>query len=73
MNPPPKLTDQEKRSIATYFRSSSQDQSIENNTKIILTHILKHLNVKKSSNYPSAHTVTPAKIVALKVYSNELK
>ena len=41
VNTPPKLTDQEKRSIATSFGYSYQDQSIENNSKRILTHLLK--------------------------------
>ena len=73
MNPPPKLTDQEKRSIETYFGYSSQDKSIEDNTKRILTHILKHWNVNKEVTHPSAHAMAPAESVALKVYSIELK
>ena len=44
VNPPPKLTDQENHSIANSFGYSSQDLSIENNTKIILTHVLKRFN-----------------------------
>ena len=44
VNPPPKLTDQEKRSIVVSFGSSPQDQSIENNKKRIMTHVLKHWN-----------------------------
>ena len=44
VNPPPKLTDQEKRSIATSFRSSSQYQCIEINTGIILTYVLNIWN-----------------------------
>ena len=38
VNPPPKLTDQERRSIATYFLTISHYQSIEKNTKRIMTH-----------------------------------
>ena len=68
VNPSPKLIDQENRSIATSFCSSSQDQSIENNTKIILNHILKRWNENKSSTNPSTHALTPAEIVALKLY-----
>ena len=44
VNTSPKLTDQEKRSIATSFGSSSQYQYIETNTKRILTHELKICN-----------------------------
>ena len=44
VNPPPKLTDQEKRIIATYFESSFQDQFIETNTRRILTRVLKRWN-----------------------------
>ena len=40
-NPPPKLTDQENLSIVNSFWSSSQYQSIENNTKRNLTRISK--------------------------------
>ena len=73
MNPPPNLTDQENRSIETYFGYSYQDKSIEDNTKRILTHILKHWNVNKEVTRPSAHAMAPAESVALKVYSIELK
>ena len=73
MNPPPKLTDQEKHSIVTYFGSSSQDQSVENSTKIIMNHLLKRRNGKKSSTHPSAHAMTPTKILAVKVYSIGIK
>ena len=41
VNTSPKLTDQEKRSIATSFESPSRAQCIETNTEIILTHFLK--------------------------------
>ena len=44
VNPSPKLTDQENHNNATDFGSSSQDQSIENNTKRILTHVLNSWN-----------------------------
>ena len=73
VNPPPKVTDQEKRSIATLFGSFYQYQSIENNTKRILNHILNSWNENKSSTHWSEHETTPAEIVALKVYSIELK
>ena len=42
VNPSPKLIDQENLSIATSFGSSSQYQCVETNTKIIMTHVLKH-------------------------------
>ena len=73
VNLPPKLTGQEKRSIMTYFGYSSQDQSIENNTKIIMTHILNRLNGNNSSTHPSTHTMSPSESVSLKVYYIELK
>ena len=73
MNPSPKLTDKEKRSIATYFVSSPQDKCIENNAKIIMTLVLKRWNENKSSSHPSIYTLTPAETVALKIYSIELK
>ena len=46
--PSTKITDLEKKIIATYFMPFSQEQSIENNSKIILTHLLKHWNKNKS-------------------------
>ena len=47
VNTPPKLPDKEKRSITTSFFDYFQYQSIEKNTKRILTHILKRFNGKK--------------------------
>ena len=73
VNTPPKLTDQEKRRIVTYFGSSYQEQSIENNSKIILDHLLKRLNVNKSSAPPSRDALKPAELVILRLYSIELK
>ena len=57
----------------TYLGSSSQDQSIENNSKIILTRILKRWNGNKSSDHPSTHALKYSELVALKVDSNALK
>ena len=62
VNTPPKLTDQEKRSIETPFGYSSKYQSIDNNAKIITTNILKSWNGNKSSTYPSAHAIIPEKL-----------
>ena len=73
MNPSPKLTDKEKRIVATSFGYSSQDQCIETNTKRILNHVLKHWNEKKSIVHPSKFALSPAKTVALKIYSIELR
>ena len=73
MNPSLKVTDKEKRSIATSFGSSSQDQGIENNAKIILTHILIRWNENKSSAHPSTCGFTSAETVAMKIYYIELK
>ena len=56
-----------------FFLPISQDQSIENNTKRILTHILKRWDGNNSSAPPSADTITPTEVVALNVYSVELK
>ena len=55
------------------FGYSFQYQSIENNKKRILTHILKRWYRNKSSAHPSAHAITPDEVVALKVYDIELK
>ena len=55
VNPPPNLTDQGNCSIATSFESSSQDKIIENNTKIILTHVLKRCNENRLGAHPSTH------------------
>ena len=73
MNPYPKLTDQEKKSVMNSFDSSSQDQCIETNTKIILTHVLMCWNEDKSNTHPSTCALTTAENVALKIYSTELK
>ena len=56
-----------------YFGSSSQDQCMETNTKIILTNVLKRWNENKSISHPSTCALTPAENVALKIYSIEIK
>ena len=38
-----------------------------------MTHDLKHLNENKSIALPSTHELIPAELIALKVYSIELK
>ena len=73
VNTSPKLTDQGKCSIETYFGSSSQDQCIETNTKRILTCVLNSWNENKSIAHPSTYAFTPSETVALKIYSIELK
>ena len=65
MNPSPKLTDQENRSIG----SSSQYQGIETNAKIILTRVLKHQNENKTSAHPITSALTSAETVDMKIYS----
>ena len=54
VNPPSELTDKGKRNIATSFGYYYQYQSIENNTKTILTHVLKCWN-KKSQVHTQVH------------------
>ena len=73
MTPSPKLTDQEKKYVRNSFDASSQDHCIENNSKRILTHVLRRWDVNKSNANPSTSTLTPAETVALKIYSIELK
>ena len=68
MNPPPNLTNQEKKSVMNSFDSSSQDQCIETNTKGILTNILMRWKDDKSNAHPSTCALTPAETVALKIY-----
>ena len=73
MNPSPKLTDKEKRSIATSFGSYSQYQGIETNAKIILTCVLNRCNENKSSAHSSTCAFNSDETVALKIYKIELK
>ena len=73
MTPSPKVTDQEKKCVKNSFEFSSQYQSIENTSKIILTHVLRRWDDIKSTAHPSTSAMTPAETVALKIYSIELK
>ena len=73
VNPSPKLTDQENKSVMNYFDYYSQDQCIETNKKIILTGVLRCWNENKSILHPSTCALTPAETVALKIYSIKLK
>ena len=67
VNPSPKITDQEKRSIANSFGYYSQDQFIETNTNRILTHVLYSCNENKSIAHPSTCALNPCETVALKI------
>ena len=69
MTPSPKVTDQEKKSVRGFFDVSSQDQSIENNPKRILTHVLTCWKEDKSNAHPISSAMTPAETVALKIYT----
>ena len=69
VNTSPNLTEQEKKSVMNYFDSSSQDQCIETNTKRILTRVLMRWNEDKSIAHPSTCALTPARTIAMKIYS----
>ena len=73
MTPSPKVTDQEKNCVRNCFDVSSQDQSIRNTSKIILTHVLRRWDDIESTAHPSTSAMIPAETVALKIYSIELK
>ena len=73
MNPYPKLTDKENKSVMNYFGASSQYQCIETNMKIILTHVLMRCNEYKSNAHPITCALTAAETVDLKIYSIVLK
>ena len=73
VTPSPKVTDQEKKCVRNFFDVSSQDQSIENTSKRILTHVLRRWKEDKSNAHPSTSAMTPAETVALNIYTIELK
>ena len=73
VTPFPKVTDQEKKSVRNCFAASSQDQSIENTSKIILAHVLRRWKEDKSNAHPSTSAMAPAETVAMKIYTIELK
>ena len=57
----------------TSFGYSSQDQSIGNNSKIILTHLLRRWNGNTYNSYPIKNELTPSENVALRILYIELK
>ena len=73
VTPFPKVTDQEKKSVRNCLAASSQDQSIENTSKRIPTHVLRRWKEDKSNAHPSTSAMAPAETVALKIYTIELK
>ena len=73
VNSSPKLTDLEKKHVMNSFDSSSQDQCIETNTKIILTHSLMRWKEYKSNEHSSTCAFTEAETISLNIYSIELK
>ena len=58
VTPSPKLTDQNKY-VRHFFYASSQDQCIETNPKIIMTHVLRSWDGNKSNSHPSISALTP--------------
>ena len=68
VTPSPKVTDQENKCVRDSFEVSSQDQSIENTSKIILTNGLRRWDDIESTEHPSTSAMTPAETVALKIY-----
>ena len=72
VTPFPKLTDQEKKSVRNCFNASSQDQSIENTSKRIMTRVLRRWKEDKSNTHPSTSAMIPDETVALKIYTIEL-
>ena len=73
VTPSPKVTDQEKKCVRNSFDVSSQDQSIENTSKRILTCVLRRWYDIESTAHPSTSAMTPAETIALKIYSIEIK
>ena len=73
VTPSPKVTDQENKCVRDSFEVSSQDQSIENTSKRILTHILRRWDDIESTVHQSTSAMTPAETAALKIYSIEIK
>ena len=51
----------------------SEEQSIENNSNMILTHILILWNEKKSSSHARANALAPVEHVVLDIFPIELK
>ena len=72
VTPFPKVTDQEKKSVRNCLDASSQDQSIENTSKRILTHVLSRWDDIESTAHSSTSAMTPAETVAMKIYTIEL-
>ena len=68
MNPSPKLTKQENKSVMNSFDYSSQYQCIETTMKRILTHFLMRWNEEKSNAHPITCALTQAETIALKIY-----
>ena len=68
MNQYTKLTDPEKKHVMNYFDSPSQDQFIETNTKMILTHVLMRWKEDKSNENPCTCALTAFETVALMIY-----
>ena len=73
VNPSPKWTDEENRSIATSFGSSYQDPCIETNKKRIMIIVSKSWNENKSIAHPITCAFTPTETVALEIYSIEVE
>ena len=71
--PSPKLTNQENKIIATSLMDYCQEQIIENNSKRIVSYLLKCWSKNKYSLHPSTNVLTPDEHVLLKIFSTELK
>ena len=69
VNPSTNLTGQEKKSVMNSFDSYYQDKCIETNMKRIMNHLLMRWNEDKSIAHPSTCALTPARTIAMKIYS----
>ena len=73
LDPPPNLYSQESKIPSGSIGISSENQSNEVISYMVLTHILKHWDESNTHSYPSSISMTPPEHISLKLCSIILK
>ena len=73
VDPHPKLDSDELELLSNCYGQSMKNQSNEDISKMVLTHLLKRWDQNKTQSHPSSNAITLAERISLKVCSIFLK
>ena len=73
VDPHPNIDSDKSEVLSNYCDQSIKNQSNENISKMVLTHLLKYWDENKTQSHPSSTTMSSAEHISLKVCSIVLK